>query len=148
MRVILLQDIDNIGKKYELKDVKPGYARNFLIPKGLVKQASREALKWLKAQKEMEEQKAEEELKKSQGLASAIDGLELVIPVKIGDKEQLFEKINVQKISEKLKEAGYEIKKNQIELLNPIEELGEFRVKIRFEHNLESEIRVVVTEEK
>jgi len=143
-----LQDIENLGKKYEIKEVKDGYARNFLIPKGLAKPATEEALKWLETQKEAEAKKAEEELKMVQERATAIDGLEVIIPVKIGEDGQLFESITSQKISEKLKELGFEIRKTQIDLLEPIKELGEFPVKIKFEHNLEAEIRVIVIEEK
>jgi len=148
MRVILLQDIENIGKKFEVKDVKDGYARNFLIPKGLAKIATKEVLEELEAQKEIEEKKAEQELKKIQEVASSIDRLEVIIPVKIGEEGQLFEKINNQKIYEKLKESGFEIEKSKIILPAPIEELGEYPVKIRFEHNLEAEIRVIIIEEK
>jgi len=148
MRIILLQDIENLGKKYEIKEVKAGYARNFLIPKGLAKQATKNVLKWLEKQKEIEGKKAEEKLKKVQKIASAIDGQEVIIPVKIGEQNQLFESITSQKISEKLKELGFEIKKNQIELITPIKELGEFPIKIKFEYNLESEIKVIIIEEK
>jgi len=148
MRVILLQDVKDLGKKYEVKDVKDGYARNFLIPKGLAKAADKKGLEWLAAQKETEEKRAEEELKKFQETASQMDGLEVVVPVKIGEQGQLFKKIDIQDISEKLKELGFDIKKQKIELAQPIEELGEFPVKIKFEHNLESEITVIVTEEK
>ncbi len=148
MKVILLQDIEKLGKKYDIKEVADGYARNFLIPKGLAKKATKEVLKWLETQKEIEAKKAEQELKKNQDLASAIDGQEVVIPVKIGQDEQFFESITPQKISEKLKEMGFEIKKSQIELEKPIKELGEFPIKIKFKHNLEAEIRVIVVEEK
>ena len=148
MRVILLQDIGNLGKKYEVKEVKDGYARNFLIPQGLAKPATETALIWLEAQKEIEAKKAEEELKKIQEKATAVDGQELIISVKMGEEGQLFESITSQKISEKLKELGFEIKKTQIDLKEPIKELGEFPIKIRFEHNLEAEIKVIVVEEK
>jgi len=148
MKVILLKDVKKIGKKYEVKEVKDGHARNFLIPQGLVKQATSEALDWLAVQKEIEEKKAEEGLKKTQDTASKIDGLELVIPVKVGEKDELFEKITAQKIAEKMEESGFEIKKSQVLLPEPINELGEFTVKIKFEHNLEPEIKVIVTEEK
>jgi large subunit ribosomal protein L9 len=148
MRVILLQDINKVGKKYEIKEVADGYARNFLIPKGLVKPATEDALKQLEIQKEIKEKKAEEELRKIQKIVSEVDGIEVLIPVKIGEKEQFFEKINSQKISEKLKEMGFEIKKSQIDLEQPIEKLGEFPIKVKFEHNLEAEIRVIVTEER
>ena len=148
MKIILLQDIDNLGKKYEIKEVADGYARNFLIPKGLAKPATKENLKWLESQKEIEVKKAEEELKKVQEVATNIDGQEIIILVKVGAEGQLFESITSQKIYEKLKELGFEIKKSQIDLPEPIKELGEFPVKIKLEHNLEAEIRIIVVEEK
>jgi large subunit ribosomal protein L9 len=148
MRVILLEDIKDIGKKFEIKDVKDGYARNFLIPKGLVKIADKKGLEWLETEKEKQEKKAEEELKGYQVIASQVDGLEVIIPVKIGDQGQMFEKIDPQDIAEKLKEMGFSVDKQKIDLAEPIEELGEFPVKIKFEHNLESEIIVIITEEK
>ena len=148
MRVILLQDIENVGKKYDIKDVKNGYARNFLLPKGLANLATRKTLKWLELQKEIEAKKAEEELKRFQEIASAIDGQEIIIPVKIGEENQFFESITSQKIAEKLKESGFDIKKNQIDLPEPIKEVGEFPIKIHLEHNLEAEIKVIIIEEK
>jgi large subunit ribosomal protein L9 len=148
MKVILLQDVENLGKKYEVKEAKSGYARNFLIPKGLVKPATKEAIAWLEAQKDTEGKKAEDELKKVQDVASAIDDQEVVIAVKIGPEGQLFEGIPAQKIADKLKEMGFEVKKTQIELEKPIKELGEYPIKIKLEHNLEAEIKVIITEEK
>ncbi len=149
MRVILLQDVDNLGKKYDVKDVKDGYARNFLIPKNLAKPATEEVIKWVETQKEIKAKKSEEELKKVQDLASTVDGQEVMITVKTGKEQgQLFESITAQKISEKLKEMGFDIKKGQIDLTQPIKEIGEFPVKIHLEHNLEAEIKVIVVEEK
>ena len=148
MKVILIKDVKKLGKKYEVKKVSDGYARNYLIPQGLAIQASDKLLKWAESQKEMEEKKAEERLKKVSSLVSEIDGLEVEIPVKVGKEGQLFEKVNQQKISEGLKKLGFEIKKSQIELKKPLGELGEFPVKIKFEHNLEAEIKVIIIEEK
>jgi len=148
MRVMLLQDIDKLGKKYDVKEVADGYARNLLIPKGLVKPATEEALAWSKTQKEIETKKAEEELKEIQERATAIDGQEIVISVKVGENSQLFESITSQRISERLKELGFEIKKTQIFIKDPIKELGEFPVKINFQHNLEAKIKLIITEEK
>lgn len=147
MRVILLQDVEKVGKKFEIKEVADGYARNFLFARNVAKKATPEVLEWVEMQKELAAQKAEEELKKIQELASDLDDLEVPIAVKVGDEGQLFESINAQKIAERLKEMGYELKKNQIQLEDPISELGEFPVKIVLEHNLEAEIRVIITEE-
>lgn len=145
MKVILLQDVEGLGKKYEVKEAKDGYARNFLLANQLAKPATKDALKWLDSQKEVIEKQAEEDLKKSQELASKLDGLELSIEVKVGNEGQMFESINASKILEKLKEMGFEVKKSQIKLENPIKELGEFSVSINLEHNLEPEIKVIVS---
>jgi large subunit ribosomal protein L9 len=144
MRVIFLKDVEKVGKKFEVKEVKDGYARNFLLPQGLAKPATKEALEWLGVQKEIQEKKAEDDLKKAQELASSLDDLEVAISVKTGDADQLFESVTAQKISEKLKEMGFDIKKSQIGLEEPIKEIGEFPIKIKLEHNLEVEIRVEV----
>ncbi len=148
MKVILLKDIQNLGKKYDIKEVKNGYARNFLIPQDLAKSATRQTLKWLKSKKESIKKEIEEDLKKEQETASTLDGLELNISVKVGEEGQLFESINSQKISDKLKETGYDVKKSKIILEEPIKTLGEFPIKINLEHNLEVEIKVIVVEEK
>ena len=148
MKVILLQDVENVGKKYEIKEVKPGHARNLLIPQNLVKLANKENLKWLEDQKKVIEAEVTEELKMVQELASKIDGLEVAIVVKVGEDGQLFESINAAKIAEKLKEMGFEVKKSQINLDKPIKEAGEYPVKVNLDHNLESEINVIISEEK
>ena len=148
MKVILLKDVEKIGKQYEVKEVAQGHAMNFLIPKGLAKLATAESLKWLESQKEILRVKAEDDLKKAQALATSLDGQEVVISIKAGDEQQLFEAVTAQKISEKLKENGFEVKKTQIILQDPIKELGEFPVKISFSHNLEAEIKIIVIEEK
>ncbi|MEK7658288.1 MAG: 50S ribosomal protein L9 [Patescibacteria group bacterium] len=148
MKVILLQDVEGLGKKYDVKEVKNGHARNFLIPQGIAKIATKQALKWLETQKELIEKEAEEDLHRAQEMASKLDDLEVIVALKVGEEGQFFESVNSQKISEKLKELGFEIKKSQVLLENPIKELGEFPVKISLDHNLEIEIRVIVVEEK
>lgn len=147
MIIILLKDVENIGKKYEVKEVKDGYARNFLIPQGLAEPATKEALKKLEIQKERDVKEAEDGLKEIQSLTSSIDGQNITIAVKTGKEDQLFESITSQKILEGLKKMGFDIKKRQIELAEPIKTLGEFLVKIKFEHNLEAEITVIIVEE-
>lgn len=147
MKVILLKDVENVGKKYEVKDVKPGFARNFLIAQDLAKLATESNLEWLESQREVIQKEAEEDLKASQELASKLDDLELVIVDKVNEEGHLFDSVNAQKISEKLKEMGFEVKKSQINLEKPIKEVGEFAVKITLEHNLEAEIKVVVSKE-
>jgi len=147
MKVVLLEDVEKVGKKYDVKQVADGFARNFLIPKNLAKVATKELSEWAEMQKQLLEKKAEENLKKIQTAASSIDGQEVIFQVKVGPEGQLFESINAQKISEKLKEMGFEVKKNQIDLAEPIKETGEYPVKIKFDHNLESQIQIIVNGE-
>ena len=147
MKVILLKDVENVGKQFEIKEVADGHARNLLIPQGLVKPATKEAVACIETQREILTKKAEEELKGVQELASKLDDFELQIPVKVGDEGQLFEQINSQKIADRLKEVGLEVKKSQVRLEEPIKEIGEFPVKLTFDHNLEAEIKVIVSED-
>lgn len=148
MKVIFLQDVENVGKKYEVKEVADGYARNYLFSNNLAKEATDEALSWLQARKEILEVKAEKSLKKIQEIASRMDDLEVMISVKVGDEGQLFESVGAQRVVEQLKSMGFSIKKSQIDIPEPIKEIGEFPAKVKFEHNLEAEIRVIITEEK
>jgi len=148
MKVILLQNIEKFGHKLEIKEVKRGYARNFLFPRKLAKSANKESMKWLVNQKEIEDKKQATELKKIQLIIEKIDKLELHFPVKVGDKGQLFESINNQKIKEALQEKDIDIKKEQIHLQEPLKELGEFSVKIKFEHNLTGVVKIIISEKK
>ena len=147
MKIILLQDSENIGKKYEVKEVKNGYARNFLIPNNLAKIATKKNLKWLETQKEIIGKQAEEDLRIAQELASKMDGLEVVIPVKVGTEGQLFESVSALTIAEHLNKMGFDVKKSQITLKDPIKKTGEFSVKVNLDHNLEAEITVIVSGE-
>lgn len=140
-----LDAVENLGKKYEVREVKNGYARNFLLPNKLARAATKEALKWLKDQQAVIEQEAADDLKKAQEIASKVDGLEIPVMVKVGEKQELFESIDSAKISKALKDMGYEVKKSQVLLAKPIKETGEFPVKLNLDHNLEAEIKVIVS---
>jgi len=148
MKVIFLQDVDNIGKKYDVKIVKNGYARNFLIPKGLAKPATESGLLVLEQLKKAEMEGIEQGLVNTQKAASELDGQEIEFLVKTGEEDQLFESIGRLKIVKKLKEIGFEIKKDQIALDKPIKEIGEFPIKINLDHHLEAKISVIVEPEK
>ena len=148
MKVILLHDVENLGRKNEVKDVPSGFVRNFLIPKGLVVLATEESLEKLEALKKAEEEEAEQNLKETEKLVSKLDGQEIEIEANAGDKGQLFESINKQKLSDKLKEMGHNVEKDQIELKNPIKETGEFPVKLKFDHNLEAELKIIITRQE
>ncbi len=148
MKVILLKDIPKLGRKFEIKNVSDGYANNYLIPNKLAVIANKKNLAIIEKEKEVLEKKAEKELKEIQEMVAQIDGLELVMKVKINEKNgKIYGSVNNQKIYEELTKKGFEIKKEQIALNEPIKALGEYPVKIVFDHNLEAEIKVIVEEE-
>lgn len=148
MKIVLLEDVEKVGKKGEIKEIADGYARNFLIPNKLAILASKAALAKLEEQQKIESQKSEEELTKFQGVATQLDGFELEIPVKLGEQGKLFGAITSIKIVEKLKENNFEITKEQIKLEEPIKEIGEHEVLIELPHNLEAKIKIIVVEEE
>ena len=147
MKVILLKNVENIGKKNEVKNVKKGYVRNFLIPKGLAKIADKKSLLALEKIKKQQVIGVEEELKEAQVLASELDGQEIEFMVKIGKENQLFETVSKSKIANKLQELGFNIKKEQIALDKPIKQLGEFSIKIEVDHQLEANITLIIEPE-
>lgn len=149
MKVILLRDVEKLGKKGDVKEVADGYARNFLLPKKLVKIATKKALEALEKEKELMAKKAEEELKKIQEIVSKIDGEEIEIPAKVKpENKELYAKISAQKIAQALQKKGVKVKKEQIKLESPIKELGEYKATVSFDHGLEAQINILVTEEK
>jgi len=147
MKVILLQDIEKLGKKFEVKEVADGFAKNHLFPKKMAQPATKNALIWAQTQREIAAKNEEKELIEIQKKVSAIDGREFVMKVKTGEKDQLFESVNSSKIAELLNENGIDVDKKQVDLDEPIKELGDWRVKINFPHNLEAEIKITVAAE-
>jgi large subunit ribosomal protein L9 len=147
MKVILLKDVENLGKKNDIKKVADGHARNLLIPGKLAIQATEKAIKELAAQQETEAQKAEQELKVVEETVSQIDGLEIEVPAKADETGKLFGSINDVKISQFFKDRGFNIKKSQIKIPQPIKEVGEYPVIIAFDHGLEAEIKLIIIDE-
>ncbi len=148
MKVILLQDIEKLGKKFDVKEVADGYARNFLLPNNLVKPATEEALKQLMAEKEAAAKKAELELRETEGAVAQLDGQEVEVNTKVDESGKLFGSITVVKMAKILKDKGFNVSKNQIKLAEPIKETGEYDIVVEFPHGLEAKIKIIVVEEK
>ncbi len=147
MKVILLKDIQGLGKKGEIKNASDGHVRNFLVPKKLVKIATDKAIKEWEQEKAMEAQKAEQELQHVEEVVSQIDGLEIEVPTKMDESGKLYGSINDQKISQLFKDRGFDIRKNQIKIPQPIKTIGEYPITISFDHGLEAEIKLIIVDE-
>jgi len=148
MKVILLKDVKDFGKKGEIKNVSDGYARNFLFPQKSAKVVTESLIKEIEKEKELEAQKAEKELATTQELVKKVDGQEIEIAAKVDEEGKLYGSINETKISETLKILKFNVNKKQIKIPQPIKEVGEHPVTLLFDHGLEAEIKIIVVEEK
>ncbi len=149
MKVILLKDVKNLGKKNEIKKVSDGYARNFLLKQGLAKIATSGEVSFLEKLKKDEKKKEERSVEEESKIAKEVDGKIFEIKMKTGEKGELFESINSEKIAKRIKEEGFKnIEKDQIELDKAIKELGEYPIKIIFKHGKEANIIVKIIEDK
>ena len=131
IRVILLKDVPKLGKKFEVKEVRPGYARNFLFPQGLAELATEEVLRTredFKAKAQEIEKKRREQLKQ---LAKQIKGVKLEIKVRANKKGKLFGSVDAQKIREALRKRGFLLPPEaKINLKNPLKEIGNYEISI------------------
>lgn len=148
MKVIFLKDIPGTGKKNEIKDVADGYARNFLFKQNLAKPATKEALFEIKNIREKQVRDAEKELKNNQELASKLDGAEIEVKAKVNASGTLYSAVGAAKIVQEVKkQLGLAIEPSQVIIKEPLKDIGEKTVLIKFTHGLEAELRVIVSSE-
>jgi len=147
MKIILLQNVENLGKEGEIIEVADGHARNFLIPKKLAEPATEDAAKRAEVKKQKEEQGAKTELEETQKLAELLEGREVYIKVKEKDGI-LFGSVNEKVIAKTLKAEGTNIKPENIKLVEPIKEMGDYDVQISLDHGLEVNIRIILVGEE
>jgi len=147
MKVVLLKDIENMGKEGEIKEVADGYARNFLLPKNLAELATPESMKRAEAKKAKGAEEAKMELEEAQKLAELLEGRELFIKVKEKDGK-LFGSVNEKTIAKTFKDEGLKVDPSNIKLAEPIKEVGEYVVAISLDHGLEANIRVILVSEE
>jgi large subunit ribosomal protein L9 len=148
MKVILKQDIRTLGKRGDIKEVSDGYARNFLLPKGLVMEATQSNLKILADQKESAARKEEMELTEAQELSKTLAGLIVTFKVKTGEGGRLFGSITAKDIADRIeKEHRLEIDKRKIAVDDSIKNIGDYHVKIHLYKGITTEITVKVIAE-
>jgi len=143
-KVIFIENVENIGKKYEIKKVSDGYARNFLFKRNLAIPATKKNLelreKMLNKIKDEETQKN----KKLENLRNKIEQTHFEIKLKTGKKGEIFEKINSQKIADVLKENGFNIQKKDILLEKSIEKIGDYQVEVKIGNGKKAKIKISV----
>jgi len=149
MNVILLDNVENLGSIGDLVKVKPGYGRNFLIPKGKAALATPDNMKAIEARRAELEKAAGEELATAKARAKAIEGIELVIPANAGSEGKLFGSVGPVDIVDAFEKVQVEIERSEVRMPDgPIHELGEFEAGVHLhpEVNADIKIRVIPAE--
>ena len=147
LEVILRDDVANLGKIGDVVRVKPGYARNFLLPRGLAVEANRKNLRMLEHQKRLIAAKAQREHKAAEATAARLDGLKLTVRAKAGEEGRLFGSVTNLDVERLLAEKGFSVDRRRIRLDDPIKQLGTFpivvqvgrAVRVTIEVNVEAE---------
>lgn len=149
MKLILKQDVNKIGKKGEVVDVKDGYARNFLLPQDLAVPATPKNLKQLKKQEAAIDKKNAEELAEAQEFAEKIEAIQVEVSLKSGEGGKTFGSISSKEISDVLKsEFGVDVDKKKIQIEEAIKSIGTHIVTIKLHPEVTCELKVKVNEEK
>ena len=148
MEVILKEDIVNLGKMGEVVRVRDGYARNYLLPRGLVIIANKKNLKGFEHQRRVVGERRERVLKQVQVLGEKLAAVSLTMPVKVGEEGKLFGSVTNIHIEKALKEKGFDIDRRKIHLAEPIKNLGDFEVPIRLAADVTATIKVSVVAEE
>ena len=144
VRLILLEDVENLGLAGAEVSVAPGYARNYLLPRGLAAKATAGTLRLLAARQEKIQQRRQEELAAAQALAAKLAEVELCIAAQASEDDQLFGSVGARTIAEKLAESGYEVEHQKIKLDEPIKQLGSYDVEIKLHHDVNATVKVWV----
>ena len=148
MKVILLQDIKNVGKKEEIINANDGYARNFLFPKNLAIEATKVNLAKLQAKKTSEANKKKAEVEANKEIAKKLEKIELTIKAKAGENGKIFGGITSKEVSEELKKQHkYDIDKKKIVLKETIKNLGRFSAEIKFGDGVNAKLTLNITAE-
>jgi len=144
MEVVLLEDVEGLGKAGELKTVKDGFARNYLIPRGLAVIADKKKKRDIEHKKRMVEEMQKRKLKNAEALKKRLEELSVTIPAVAGEEDKLHGAITKEKIAEAINAHGIPVDKNQVLLDEPIKTLGIFNVRIKIHKDVEATVKVWV----
>ncbi len=148
MKVLLKQDVTNLGRAGDIKEVKTGYARNYLIPNGFVIGADARSEKEQLFLDNMRKRKLEKRKKTAEESASSLNGKEIRITVKTGAEGRLFGSVTNQTIQKALEEMGHHVDRKSIDLAEHIRQLGKYTVQLKLHEGVAATITVLVQDEE
>ena len=144
MKIILLKSYVNLGKVGEIVNVKPGFARNYLIPNKIASLATEQNIKALEVFLKSQENKEAKNRMNLEALSKKLNSLTLKFDVQVGEDEKLFGSVTSQMIADELADKGYTVDKKEIVLEETIKELGNFKIAINLGYDLDTKIKVKV----
>jgi large subunit ribosomal protein L9 len=144
MQIILRTDHESLGKVGDLVTVKPGYARNFLIPRGIAFAANKSNLARLDQERKTLQMRDLKERRKAGDVYAQVNGLKLLKSVQVGEEDRMFGAVTSSDIAELIKERGFEIDRRKIQLEEPIKHLGEYNIGIKLHRDITAIVTVDV----
>jgi len=144
MKIILREDVENLGKAGEVVKVADGYGRNYLIPRQLALPADVRNMKALEHERMVIETRAKKARKNAEGIAASISGMSLSISARAGEEGKLFGAVTSRDIAEALDAKGIKVDRKAVQLEEPIKQLGDYKIKIRIASEVVPEISVSV----
>lgn len=148
VNIILQENVDGLGVIGDLVSVKPGYARNYLVPKGLALVANERNVKEMEHQKRQLSRKLEKATKDAEAIKSRIEAVRCEFTQRASEEGKLFGSVTSMDLGEKLQAAGIEIDRKKIQLAEPIKSLGEHVVSIKLDAGVVAELKVAVSAEE
>jgi len=147
MKIILRKEHEKLGQIGSIVEVKDGYARNYLIPRGIAYPANAGNTRALEEEKKQAVRRSSKEVKTNEHLAANLDKVSLTIPAKVGEDDKLFGSVTSQMIADALKEKGFSIDKRIIDLEEPIKALGIYTVNVKLHQSVVGKVKVWVVRE-
>jgi large subunit ribosomal protein L9 len=147
MEVILKEDVANLGKIGEVVRVRDGYARNYLLPRGLVLVANKKNLKTFEHQKKIVADQKQKIVRQAETVSNQLASVAVVIPMKVGEEGRLFGSVTTMQIEKALKTKGVNVERRKIHLSEPIKTVGDYEVPIRLSADVTVPLKVSVVPE-
>lgn len=148
MKVIFLKDVDSVAHEGDMKDVKDGYARNYLFKNRLAVEATPANIKMLEKKLAEIKEREKTRVKDAQGIGEAVSKVVLTLTKKAGETGKLYGAITSQELVDALKEQGVEIEKKQLDMKEPLKELGTHEIKVHLYKDVRSSFKVIVNAEE
>jgi large subunit ribosomal protein L9 len=147
MKLILREDVYNLGKGGELVEVKPGYGRNFLIPRGLAVLANPKNIREVEHQKSVAAAKAAKLKASAEAVAKRLSDTPVTLRRKVGEQDKLYGSVTAMDVAEALAARGLDIDRRTIDLAEPIKTLGDFEVGVKLHSEVVGKVKVKVEAE-